>query len=102
MSTNAEIAGILPDLLSGVVMVWTFLSVVRIIVFDSSCDPQTRPGWGLRSLTDPLPWAITGAYGRITGDSPPTWLPWIVAYAVYFFAVCLCDLAIDHLVELAN
>ena len=94
MNPQADIREFWSTLLRGIVMLWTFLSIIRFIVFDSPCDPRARTGWGLRSLTDPLPWAITRAHLRIVGAPPPTWLPWIVAYAVYFFAVCLCDLAI--------
>ena len=83
-------------------MLWTFLSVLRIIVFDSSCDPRMRKGSGLRSLTDALPWAATRAYSRAIGIPSPVWAPWVFAFVAYYLAICLCELAIDCMVMSAN
>ena len=102
MNPPADTASLWSTLLGGVVMLWTFLSVFRIVVFDSSCDPRMRKGWGLRSLTDALPWAATRAYSRVVGMPPPAWVPWVFAVVAYYLAVCLCELAIDYRVVSAS
>ena len=102
MNAHADNGACLSSLLGGAVMLWTCLSVFRIIAFDASCDPRMRKGWGLRSLTDALPWASTRAYSWVVGTPPPAWAPWIFAGVAYYLAVCLCHLAIDYMVVLAS
>jgi hypothetical protein len=102
MNAPADIRAFLSSLLDGIIMLWTVLSVIRIIVFDASCDPRMRKGWGLRSLTDALPWAATRAYSRVVGMPPPAWVPWVFAVVAYYLAVCLCELAIDYRVVSAS
>ena len=102
MNSPADIGTFGSSLLGWIVMLWTFLSIIRFIVFDSSCDPRMRKGWGLRSLTDALPWAATRAYSRMVGIPPPAWVPWVFAFVAYFLAACLCGLAIDYMVVSAS
>lgn len=97
MNAHADNGAFLSSLLGGAVMLWTFLSVIRCVLYDPCCAPWRRGGIGMRSLTDPLPWALTRIYGRIAGVFPPTWFPWTVAFAIYFAVACLCQIVLDRL-----
>jgi hypothetical protein len=101
VNSHADIETLWSSLAGAIIMTWMFLSMIRYIVFDSSCAPWMRKGWGLRSLTDPLPWAFTRAYRRVVGAYPPKWVPWPLAVAVYVLMACALEVAADHLAGLA-
>ena len=80
------------DVIGWLVCAWTFLSIIRFIACDPSCDPRMRTRWDLRNLTDHVPWTVTRLWTRVLHAAPPPWVPLGLSYLAFIIVAVLLSI----------